>query len=104
MRLKFYFIKLSISRLKKAIFLLFKSINLYKKSSAASIAELKISAGENLLLIPSSIILNSESAYDIEYLIYPLVNSEVKFEVNFYTSGTYINNNLNLEARKSTQL
>ncbi|OMJ70773.1 hypothetical protein SteCoe_31168 [Stentor coeruleus] len=57
-----------------------------------------------MLKIPKSIIINSDSIYDIEYLIYPLVNNEVKFEVNFCISGTYINNNLNLVTQNNTEL
>ncbi|OMJ71572.1 hypothetical protein SteCoe_30191 [Stentor coeruleus] len=71
---------------------------------AASITKLEISTEKNSLKIPLSISLNSSSIYDIEYIIYPLDKNEIKFEVSFYTSGTYIENNLNLSSPKAVQL
>ncbi|OMJ76190.1 hypothetical protein SteCoe_24485 [Stentor coeruleus] len=71
---------------------------------AGTLENLNISAGENSLKILNTIVIDSNTIYDVVYMVYPQTTSDIKFEISFYTSGSYQDNILSLTIPKITVL
>ncbi|OMJ76182.1 hypothetical protein SteCoe_24477 [Stentor coeruleus] len=74
------------------------------RTTAESLTSSNIQINGNVLEIPGTIQLESDTIYDTEYIIYPTINNEVKFEVSFYTSGTYLDYKLSITQQTSVNL
>ncbi|OMJ78352.1 hypothetical protein SteCoe_21871 [Stentor coeruleus] len=74
------------------------------RTLAESLSSQNINGGKNSLEIPNNVQLDANTICDTEYIVYPSNNTEVKFEVSFYTSGTYTDSKIQMAQQQSTQL
>ncbi|OMJ68670.1 hypothetical protein SteCoe_33828 [Stentor coeruleus] len=74
------------------------------RTLAESLSSQNINVGKNSLEIPNNAQLDANTICDTEFIVYPSNNTEVKFEVSFYISGTYTDSKLEMGQQQSTQL
>ncbi|OMJ65735.1 hypothetical protein SteCoe_37705 [Stentor coeruleus] len=74
------------------------------RTTAEFFTSLNIQIYHNFLEIPKNMQLEVYNIYNIVYTIYPPTNGNIIFDINFYTSGTYLDYKLDTTSLKSVNL